>query len=118
MQLFVDFTLASARSLPNVPAGHPCGRVHGHTFDVRVTLDGPVDPHTGWVADFAEVERAWSGVHARLDHRLLNDVPGLENPTSEHLARYVWHALRPALPLLVHVEVRESGRFGCRYDGE
>jgi 6-pyruvoyltetrahydropterin/6-carboxytetrahydropterin synthase len=118
MELFIDFTLAAARRLPHVPEGHPCGRVHGHTFDVRVTLDGPVDSDTGWVADFADVEAAWAPLHAQLDHRYLNDVPGLENPTSEHLATFVWRALRPALPLLAQIDVRESGRYGCRYRGD
>ncbi len=114
MELFADFSLACARRLPNVPDGHPCGRMHGHTFDVRVILEGPVDPHTGWVVDFADVEAAWRGVHDALDHRCLNDVPGLENPTSERLAEWCWRALAPALPLLAAIEVRESGRFGCR----
>jgi 6-pyruvoyltetrahydropterin/6-carboxytetrahydropterin synthase len=119
MRCFVDFTLASARRLPNVPDGHPCGRVHGHTFDVRVVLDGPVGEHSGWVTDFADVEAAWAArVHRPLDHRLLNEVPGLENPTSERLAQWIWRALRPTLPVLAEVEVRESSRYGCTYRGE
>jgi 6-pyruvoyltetrahydropterin/6-carboxytetrahydropterin synthase len=117
MEVFVDFTIAAARYLPHVAEGHPCGRMHGHTFDVRVVLRGPVDPQTGWVADFADVESAWKPIHGALDHRTLNDVPGLENPTSEHLAQWCWRTLAPALPLLARIEVRESGRYGCVYDG-
>ncbi len=117
MECFTEFTLACARRLTGVPEGHPCGRLHGHTFTVRVCCEGPVDPVTGFVVDFAEVHRAWAPVHEALDHRCLNDVPGLENPTSEHLAIWLWGRLRPALPLLSAIEVLESGPSGVRFRG-
>jgi 6-pyruvoyltetrahydropterin/6-carboxytetrahydropterin synthase len=115
---WVDFTLACARFLPGLPADHPCRRVHGHTFDVRVQLRGPLDAAQGWVADFHDVEVAWQReVHAVLDHRLLNDVPGLENPTSEHVAAWCWSRLSAHVPALARIEVRESGRYGIGYMG-
>lgn len=115
---WVDFTLASARFLPALPDDHPCRRVHGHTFDVRVTLRGPLDPGRQWVVDFAEVEAIWRArVHDVLDHRLLNDVFGLEDPTSEAIAAWCWRELHQELPALTSIEVRESGRYGVRYAG-
>jgi 6-pyruvoyltetrahydropterin/6-carboxytetrahydropterin synthase len=85
---------------------------------VRVVVRGPVDPHTGWVMDFAELKAAWKPVEARLDHHYLNEIPGLENPTSEVLARWIWDALLPALPQLWAIEVRETCTSGCVYRGE
>lgn len=117
MDLFATFELASARRLPALGAAHPCSRLHGHTFTVLLTLRGPVDPVMGWVVDFVDVERAWAPLKAQLDHVVLNDVPGLENATTEHLALWIWNALAPALPTLHEVEVRESGRNGVRYRG-
>lgn len=116
-ELSADFTLASARSLPHVANGHPCGRLHGHTFGIRLTVRGPVHPHTGWVLDFAELARAWAPLHEQLDHRVLNEVPGLENPTSERLAVWLWRALHPALPGLAAIEVSETGGFRVTYRG-
>ncbi len=116
-ELSADFTLASARRLPNVTAGHPCGRLHGHTFGIRVVVQGPVDPVSGWVLDFATVTAAWEPVREALDHRLLNEVPGLENPTSEWLACWIWDALAVALPGLRAIEVSETGGFRVVYRG-
>jgi 6-pyruvoyltetrahydropterin/6-carboxytetrahydropterin synthase len=114
---FCEFTLAAARQLTGVPESHPCARLHGHTFLVRVTVSGPIDPRTGFVADFADIRRAWAPIESALDHRNLNQVPGLENPTSEHLARWVWRALAGNLPSLASVEVRETGNAGVVYRG-
>lgn len=116
-EAFCEFTLAAGRRLTGVPADHPCARVHGHTFFVRVTVCGPVDPRTGFVVDFADVQRVWAPLHDALDHRFLNDVPGLDNPTSERLAAWVWQRLRPALPSLHSVEVRETGNSGAIFRG-
>ncbi len=117
-ELSADFALASARRLPNVAEGHPCGRLHGHTFGVRLTVRGPIDPVSGWVLDFAELATAWSPIADALDHRLLNDVPGLENPTSERLAVWIWHELREQVPLLAAVEISETGGFRVVYRGD
>ena len=117
MEVFQEFTLDSAHYLPNVPEGHKCRRVHGHTFHLAVHVAGPLDPTLGWVVDFADIDAAFAPLHAALDHRLLNDVPGLENPTSEQLARWLWERLAGELPGLCRVEVRETCTTGCRYDG-
>ncbi len=117
-ELSADFTLASARRLPNVSEGHPCGRLHGHTFGVRLVVRGAIDPDSGWVVDFADLATAWAPVHNALDHRLLNEVPGLENPTSEHLALWIWKALRTNVPSLSAVEISETGGFRVVYRGD
>ncbi len=93
MEIFKSFTLESAHRLPNVPPGHKCARVHGHSFRVEIHVRGPVGEHSGWVMDFAELKAAFEPLFARLDHHYLNDVPGLENPTSENLARWIWREL-------------------------
>ncbi|NCS66541.1 MAG: 6-carboxytetrahydropterin synthase QueD [Hydrogenophilaceae bacterium CG1_02_62_390] len=118
MDIFNIFHLESARRLPNLPAEHPCARVHGHSFQVEVHLSGPLDETLGWVTDFAEVEVAWAPVKAALDHRYLNDVPGLDNPTSERLAIWIWDRLKPMLPGLAKIIIRETASSGCVYEGE
>ena len=118
MEIFKEFTFEAAHRLPNVPEGHKCARLHGHSFRVRVTVAGAVDPHLGWVMDFADVKRACRTVEDQLDHRYLNEIAGLENPTSEELARWIWRALRPTLPGLSAIEVRETCTSGCVYRGE
>jgi 6-pyruvoyltetrahydropterin/6-carboxytetrahydropterin synthase len=118
MEIFKTFTLESAHRLPNVPAGHKCARVHGHSFRVELHVSGPVDPHLGWVMDFADVKTAFEPLFLQLDHRYLNDVPGLDNPTSENLARWIWRELRPRLPLLSRVVVHETCTSGASYTGD
>lgn len=118
MRLYKDFTFEAAHRLPNVPDGHKCARLHGHSFQVRVTVDGPVGDRTGWVMDFAELKAAFHPVYDRLDHRYLNELPGLDNPTSENLARWIWRELRRTLTGLAEVEVRETCSTGCIYRGE
>ena len=118
MRLYKDFSFEAAHRLPNVPAGHKCARLHGHSFLVRVTVDGPVGERTGWVMDFADLKVAFAPLHDRLDHRYLNEIVGLENPTSEVLARWIWHELQPTLPALTEIEVRETCTTGCIYRGE
>ena len=112
-----DFTLECAHRLPRVPEGHKCARMHGHSFRITVKVEGEVDPRTGWVQDYADLSRAFAPVHEALDHRCLNDVAGLENPTSERLAEWVWQHLKPALPLLSRVVVQETCNAGCSYGG-
>lgn len=117
MEIFKAFTLESAHRLPNVPAGHKCARVHGHSFRVEIHVSGPVDGHLGWVMDFADVKAAFEPLHRQLDHHYLNDVPGLENPTSENLAQWIWQKLQPELPGLSAVVVHETCTSGARYTG-
>jgi 6-pyruvoyltetrahydropterin/6-carboxytetrahydropterin synthase len=118
VDIFKVFTLECAHRLPNVPPGHKCARVHGHSFRVEIHVSGPVDSRLGWVMDFAEVKSAFGPLFERLDHRYLNDVPGLENPTSENLARWIWRELKPALPQLSGVVVHETCTSGARYAGD
>lgn len=117
-RIFKDFSFEAAHRLPNVPEGHKCARLHGHSFRVRVVIEGPVDPVTGWVMDFADIKAVVRPLEDRLDHYYLNDIEGLENPTSEELARWIWRALRPQLPLLAAIEVRETCTSGCVYTGD
>ncbi|MFC5863933.1 6-carboxytetrahydropterin synthase QueD [Acidicapsa dinghuensis] len=118
MEIFKEFHIEAAHWLPNVPAGHKCGRMHGHSFRIEVHINGPIDSQLGWVLDFAEIKEAFTPVEEKLDHRCLNEVPGLENPTSENLARWIWHELRPSLPLLSKIIVRETCTSGCVYSGD
>lgn len=118
MDIFRIFYLEAARRLPHLPPEHPCSRLHGHSFRIEVHLAGPLHERLGWVTDFADIERAWAEVHATLDHRYLNDIPGLENPTSEHLAIWLWGRLKPVLPGLCKIVVQESAASGCIYRGE
>jgi 6-pyruvoyltetrahydropterin/6-carboxytetrahydropterin synthase len=117
MEIFKEFTFEAAHRLPRVPEGHKCGRLHGHSYRVEVHVGGPVDPDRGWVTDFACIAEVFAPVHDALDHRFLNDIGGLENPTSENLARWIWERLRPALPLR-GIVVRETCTSGCIYQGE
>jgi 6-pyruvoyltetrahydropterin/6-carboxytetrahydropterin synthase len=118
MEIFTEFTFEAAHRLPNVGADHKCARLHGHSFRVEVHVAGPVDEHAGWVMDFADVRAACEPIRLTLDHYYLNDIDGLANPTSENLARYVWDRLRPELPGLDAIVVRETCTSGCRYRGE
>jgi len=118
MRLYKDFSFEAAHRLPNVPTDHKCARLHGHSFQVRVSVDGPVGERSGWVVDFAELKAAFRPVYDQLDHRYLNEIAGLENPTSENLARWIWRQLRPSLPGLAEIEVRETCTTGCMYRGD
>jgi len=117
MDLFAEFSFEAAHRLPNVAPDHKCARLHGHSFRVRLMVTGPVDPRMGWVIDFADVKQAFAPLHAVLDHHYLNEIEGLENPTSEILAQWIWVRLKPRLPMLSAVEVRETCTVGCVYRG-
>jgi len=117
MEIFKEFSLEAAHRLPNVPPGHKCARLHGHSFRVTVHVAGPIGDTTGWVMDFADIKTAFAPIDAELDHHYLNDIPGLENPTSENLARWIWERLVPALPNLARIEIRETCTSGCVYRG-
>ena len=117
MEIFKEFTIEAAHWLPNVPEGHKCRRLHGHSFHVQVHVEGSLDERLGWVMDFADLKALFQPVEDRLDHRCLNDVEGLENPTSENLARWIWTRLQPSLPHLSKVMVCETCTSGCVYTG-
>ncbi len=116
-EIFKEFRIEAAHLLPNVPEGHKCRRLHGHSFLIGVHVAGEVGPESGWVCDFADLSAAFAPLFDQLDHRFLNEVPGLENPTSEHLARWVWDRLAPELPGLSRVVVHETCTSGCEYRG-
>lgn len=118
MEIFKEFTIEAAHWLPRVPQGHKCGRLHGHSFHLEIHVQGAVDPQSGWVMDFADLKAAFAPLEDQLDHHCLNEVAGLENPTSENLARWIWTRLKPELPLLSKVVVRETCTSGCIYEGE
>ena len=118
MDIFNIYHLESARRLPYLPPEHPCSRLHGHSFRVEVHVSGPLDAKLGWVVDFADVDAAWAPIKATLDHRYLNDVPGLENPTSELLAIWIWQRLKPVLPGLTKIVIQETTSSGCIYTGD
>jgi 6-pyruvoyltetrahydropterin/6-carboxytetrahydropterin synthase len=118
MEIYKTFTFESAHCLPNVHAGHKCGQPHGHSYIVEVRLRGAIDPRMGWVRDFGDVSAACKPLIESLDHRVLNEIEGLENPTSENLARWLWTKLRPSLPELSEVGVKETATSGCVYRGE
>jgi len=118
MEIYKEFTFESAHLLPNVPAGHKCGRLHGHSWRCTIHVTGELDPHTGWVMDFADIKQAFRPLFEQLDHNYLNDIEGLENPTSEVLARWIWRRLKPDLPQLSRVVINETCTSGCVYQGE
>jgi 6-pyruvoyltetrahydropterin/6-carboxytetrahydropterin synthase len=117
MEIFREFTFEAAHRLPQVPAGHKCARLHGHSYRIEVHIAGEVDPTMGWIMDFGDLKAAVKPVIAELDHYYLNEIPGLENPTSENLARWTWDRLVNALPLSAII-VRETCTSGCVYRGE
>ncbi len=117
VRLVHEFRFESAHRLPRVPEGHKCARLHGHSFKVEIACTGGVDPDTGWFIDFGELYEIWRPIHDRLDHHYLNEIPGLENPTSEVLAKWIWDALRPGLPSLEQVTLFETCDARCEYRG-
>src|SRR5437588_8181447 len=100
MEIFKEFTIEAAHRLPHVPEGHKCAQLHGHSFRLELHVTGPVGDDTGWLMDFADIKAAFQPFYDQLDHHYLNEVDGLANPTSEHLARWIWCRVRPALPYL------------------
>lgn len=117
VRLFRELRFEAAHRLPKVPAGHKCARLHGHSFKIELAVYGPVNPETGWLIDFGELDLLWQPLHDQLDHNYLNDLEGLENPTSENLARWLWERLKPALPELERVIVHETCDARCEYEG-
>ncbi len=117
MDIYKEFSFEAAHLLPAVPPGHKCGRLHGHSFRVEVHVGGELDAKLGWVMDFADIKTAVKPIFARLDHYYLNDIPGLENPTSEVIARWLWREIKAVLPPLSKIVVKETCTSGCVYSG-
>jgi 6-pyruvoyltetrahydropterin/6-carboxytetrahydropterin synthase len=116
-EIFKEFSFEAAHRLPFVPQEHKCSRLHGHSFRVEIHVAGEVDEKSGWIMDFADIKSAFKPLHNQLDHHYLNEIEGLENPTSENLARWIWDRLDPMLPGLSRVVVRETCTSGCVYTG-
>lgn len=111
------FTFEAAHRLPNLPPTHKCSRLHGHSYRVTLHVEGVIDSSTGFVIDFSELSIVWKPLHAILDHYYLNDISGLENPTSENLARWIWDKIKPDLSILCAVKVEETCTSSCTYVG-
>jgi 6-pyruvoyltetrahydropterin/6-carboxytetrahydropterin synthase len=118
MEIFKVFHIDAAHRLPDVPSGHKCANLHGHSFRIEIHISGSVNTKLGWVIDFADIAQAFQPLHDQLDHKYLNDVEGLSNPTSENLAVWLWQRLQPALPQLSKIIVQESPESGCIYKGK
>lgn len=118
MEIYKEFKVEAAHRLTGVGAGHPCGKLHGHTYTVLIHIAGPVDPVTGMVLDFSELKKHVAPVIDELDHHCLNDIPGLDNPTSENLVRWLWRRIKPKLPGLAKIVIQETPTCGVVYQGE
>jgi 6-pyruvoyltetrahydropterin/6-carboxytetrahydropterin synthase len=118
MEIYKVIKFDAAHRLPNVPDGHKCARIHGHSFRIEIHIQGKVDSRTGWLMDFADITAVCQPLIDQLDHKYLNDIVGLTNPTSENLAKWIWQHLQPILPQLSKIVVQESPESGCIYRGE
>jgi 6-pyruvoyltetrahydropterin/6-carboxytetrahydropterin synthase len=118
MEIYKQFMFEAAHRLPNVPAGHKCARLHGHSFKGTIYITGDIDEDAGWIMDFADITKAFKPFYEQLDHHYLNEIEGLDNPTSEMLAKWIWCRLKPALPGLSRVEINETCSSGCSYVGD
>ncbi len=114
MRIFQQFFFEAARKLPNLPPSHPCASIHGHSFILVLHLEGELHGEYGWVMDFADLKKACAPELKILDHKFLNEIKGLENPTTENIARWLWQRLTKKLPQLVEIELKESRDSGCR----
>ena len=117
VRLVRDFAFEAAHRLPKVAPGHKCGRLHGHSFRIQLVCEGEVNAETGWLVDFAEIKRAFAPFLEQLDHRYLNEIEGLENPTTENIARWIWTRVKLKLPSLAQVNVAETCTARCEYRG-
>jgi 6-pyruvoyltetrahydropterin/6-carboxytetrahydropterin synthase len=117
IELRKTFQFEAAHLLPRLPKSHKCRRLHGHSFRVEVVVCGELDPRLGWVMDYGGISDAFKPIWRRLDHHYLNEIPGLENPTSENLAGWIWKRLKPRLPLLTEIVVAETCLSRCVYRG-
>ena len=118
MIIFKKFTFDSAHFLPNVPDGHKCKNIHGHTYHLTVYFEGSLQPELEWLMDFAEIKTKIKPVIDRIDHKLLNDLPGLENPTCERIAVWLWDEIKPKITQLKRIELHETPTSGVIYEGK
>jgi len=118
IELRKSFQFEAAHLLPRLPKAHKCRRLHGHSFKVEIVVAGQCDPRLGWLMDYADISEKFKPIWRRLDHNYLNDIAGLENPTSEMIALWIWKRLKPKLPLLKEVVVAETCTAQAVYRGE
>jgi 6-pyruvoyltetrahydropterin/6-carboxytetrahydropterin synthase len=118
VELVKEYRFEAAHRLPNVPAGHKCARLHGHSFRFELHVRGAVDARTGWFIDYGVLDQVVQPLLQRLDHSNLNEMEGLANPTSELLARWLFERIRPELPALAAITVYETADARCIYRGE
>jgi 6-pyruvoyltetrahydropterin/6-carboxytetrahydropterin synthase len=118
MEIYKEFSFDSAHFLPNVADGHKCKNMHGHTYRLRVFIEGAPHPHYGWIMDFKDLKDCLGKVIDQLDHQLINDIKGLENPTAENITIWIWKQIKPMLPLLSRIELYETPTTGVIYKGE
>jgi 6-pyruvoyltetrahydropterin/6-carboxytetrahydropterin synthase len=117
VRLVKSFTFEAAHFLPTFPEGHKCRRMHGHSFRVDVVVAGPLDPSRGFLMDYGDIKALTGPIEKQLDHHCLNEIPGLENPTSEMIAKWIWDRLKPQLAELAQVVVHETCTSRCEYVG-
>lgn len=114
-ELKQHFQIESARFLPFLPKDHPCARMHGHSFKITFTFVGEQHPQIGWVIDYHQIEKIVKPILSQLDHHVLNEVPGLENPTSENLCFYIHDRVKKVIPELTRTSVSETAHTECSY---
>jgi 6-pyruvoyltetrahydropterin/6-carboxytetrahydropterin synthase len=118
MIIYRQFSFDSAHLLPNVPEGHKCKNLHGHTYNLTVFIEGELLANEGWILDFGDLKEIVSPVINLIDHAYLNEIPGLENPTAEILTYWLWNKIKPLLPALKRIELKETLASGVIYEGK
>src|SRR5262245_22653904 len=118
MEIYREFSFDAAHYLPMLPEGHKCNEMHGHTYHLKVYIKGNLNPTPGWVMDFKEMKNKINTVIDEVDHKTLNKLPGLENPTAENIILWFWQKLKPLLPDLSRIELKETASTGVIYSGE
>ena len=118
VELCRKYNFAAAHFLPNVPEGHKCRRLHGHSYELEVAVRGEVERETGWLMDYADIDGEVKPVVAEIDHRTLNEVPGFLNATAEELCGWLWERLQDRLPGLYRVSIAETCTAACHYYGD
>ncbi len=117
LEIYKSFRFDAAHRLTGVPPTHKCSTMHGHSYEIQIWLKGPADPQTGFVMDFGDLAKACDPLFTEMDHAILNEIEGLENPTSETMCLWLWKRLKPTLPLLSRIVIRETPTSGCVYEG-
>ncbi|HEX8325758.1 MAG TPA: 6-carboxytetrahydropterin synthase QueD [Tepidisphaeraceae bacterium] len=118
LKLSKSFHFEAAHWLPTFPQGHKCRRLHGHSFRFDVIVEGDVDPAKGYLIDYGDIKLIVDPIVRQLDHYNLNDIPGLDNPTSEMIAVWLWNRIQPELPILSRITVYETCSSRCEYEGD